>query len=188
MKTKFLILIAFIFLSFYSWSQPEKGSWSIGGSGYRIKIYDNKELFRKAFEINAEANYFIYRNFALGGSFIYKGNKDYSLANNDRFHGLFIAPTVEAYILNKEKYGISIKGTMNVVLSTNWDIEKNITSYMFGPKVSWNITPFLSTFLWGTYKRLEEYDTTTNYTTRVPSDNFDIRWGFSYLLHKKKAD
>ena len=188
MKTRISILSIFILFTFYSYAQPEKGSWGIGGTGYRIKIYDKGELLLKAFEIDAEASYFLHRNFALGGSIIYKGNKDYGLANNKRFHGLFVAPALEAFILNKEKYGISVKGTMNVVLSSNWDIKKNITSYMFGPKISWNITPYLSTFLWGTYKRLEEYDTTINYTTRIPSSNFDIRWGFTYFLHPNKSE
>ena len=61
---------------------------------------------------------------------------------------------------------------------------------MFGPKISWNITPYLSTFLWGAYKRLEEYDTTVNYLTytpRVPNDNFNIQWGFSYFIPSNKS-
>ena len=188
MKTKITLVFLSIFIVFLGKAQPKKGTWGIGGSGYRFKISQEKELQYKVYEINAEANYFLFKHLALGGNVTFKGSKDYTLANNDRFYGFYIAPSIEAYILNRKMFGLSVKGKINIVASTSWTFNEGVYSYLFGPKLSWNITPNLNTYLWVAYRRLDEYTNMTCTKNTIPSDNFDIRWGFSYFLHRKEKE
>ena len=57
---------------------------------------------------------------------------------------------------------------------------------MFEPKTSWNNTQNLSTYLWIAFRKLDEFDNTNGFRAIVPSKNFDIRWAFSYYLHRRE--
>jgi hypothetical protein len=187
MKTKTTVSLLFIFIVLNISAQPQKGSWEIGGSGYWTKIYNNKELNNKITEINAEVAYFPYKFLSVGGILTYQKDKDYMQAFDPVYHNFFIAPTLDAYILNRKMYGISIKGALNfAVISDLSPGDKAVPSFMFGPKASWNITPNLSTYLWIAYRKLDEFDNTNGFRAIVPSKNFDIRWAFSYYLHRRE--
>lgn len=188
MKTKSILTLSMLFFLQIIFAQPQKGTWSLGGSGYWNKISGDDELKYKIYEINSEINYFIFNHLVAGSNLTLQGEKNFTKVNDPNFHCLYFAPIVEAYILNRERYGISVKGTMNFIISTNWDKNDKVPSYMFGPKASWNITPNLSTYLWFAYRKLDEFDNTVGYRSVVPSDNFDIRWGFSYFLHRKEKN
>lgn len=187
MKTQITLFIAFSFcLSLITKAQPQKHTLELGGSGYYIRSKSSEGDKLKVFEIRPEVQYFLFKNFAIGGAVNIKGHKDYSLANNDLFYGIFLSPSIEGYLLNHKLFGLSVKGSMNIVVSTNYDITKDVSSYSLGPKASLNITPSLSTYIWLAYRKLEDFDDTMGFTSKIPSDNFDIRWGFSYFLHPKK--
>jgi len=187
MKTKSTTFILFLFIVFSVQAQPEKGTWQIGGSGYRTKIYNHKELNDKIMQINAETSYFLFKYLALGGRIVYQRDKNYTQAFDPVYRNLFVGPILDAYILNRKQYSISVKGTINFAIQRSLPPSGEVvSSYMFGPKIAWNITPNLSTFLWAAYRRLDGFDNTSGFTSVIPSDNFDIRWGFSYFLHRKK--
>ncbi len=185
MKTKITLLFLFIFFVVISIAQPQKGTWQISGSGYWINSYSNKELKLKTLQINAETNYFIFKHLSVGSIITFQTDKDYDRELDPTIRELFIAPTIDAYLLNCNKYAVSIKGALNFIVASNLIVETRIPSFMIGPKFSWNITPNLSTFIWSAYRRLEEFDNTIGFHSTVPSDNFDIRWGFSYFFHRK---
>lgn len=188
METKTSFFLFFLCTSLIAISQPKKGTWEIGGSGYWTKAHNEKVLKLKTYEINSEANYFLLKHLALGGYLTFQGEKDYTKVNAPRFHGLHVAPTLETYLLNHKIVGISIKGSINFLVSTNWDLKEKVSSYNLGPKVSLNITPTLSMYLWATYRKLNDFDYTGGFKSIAPSDNFDIRWGFSYYLHRKEKE
>lgn len=185
-KRFFLPFTLFLSLSLITKAQPQKGTLEIGGSGYYIcsKGWEGEKL--KSFSISPEIQYFVFKNFSFGGALILKGSKDYSLANSDWFHALFLSPSMEGFVLNRASFGLSMKGSINIVASTNYNIYKVISSYSLGPKFLWNITPNLSTYIWLAYRKLQDFDETSGHHAKIPSDNFDVRWGFSYYLHRKK--
>jgi len=186
MKTKTIFTILLICIVLTTFSQPKKGTLEVGGSGYWTKIYNNNELFNKIAQINAEISYFPFKYLCFGGIVIYQKDKNFAQAFDPVYRNLFFAPTLEAYIINRKVYGISLKGAINfAILSDFPPSDKTVPSYMFGPKASWNITQNLSTFLWFAYRKLDEFDNSAGFHSTVPSDNYDIRWGFSYYLHRK---
>lgn len=191
MKSIMLFCFSVILFCYSAKAQPEKGTWEIGGSGYWIKSNVRGELRYKSFELDIGSKYFIFNNVSLGGEINYIGYKDYSRVGSPKPYGFYFAPVLEAYFFNKEKFGISLKGKINFLVksSSNWrvfDSSNEIPSYMFGPKVSWNITSNLSTYLWTAFRKIQDFDNTKGFSGVIPSDNFDIRWGFSYFLHSQK--
>ncbi|MCK5730087.1 MAG: hypothetical protein KAH68_03370 [Draconibacterium sp.] len=186
MKTKITLVFLFICIALISKAQPQKGTWEVGGSGYFNKSYTkNKEAKFKIPKINAEVNCFIFKHLSIGTIVTFQSDKNYDRESEPTIRELFIAPTIDAYLLNRDKFAISMKGALNFIVASNLTIETRIPSYMIGPKFSWNISPNLSTFIWPAYRRLEEFDNTIGFLSTVPSDNFDIRWGFSYFFHRK---
>ncbi|MEZ5103415.1 MAG: hypothetical protein R2757_02885 [Draconibacterium sp.] len=189
MKTKTTFIFLFLCSTVLTYAQPQTGTWEIGGSGYRTKIYNNNELNYKITQINTEISYFPFKHLSFGGIFTYQKQKDFTKAFDPVFHNLFIAPTLEAYIINRKVFGVSVKGAINFSILSNFPPgDKTVSSYRFGPKTSWNITPNFCTFLWFAYRKLDWFDNTIGFRSTVPSDNFDIRWGFSYFLHRKEKE
>lgn len=187
MKTKLILTVIILHLcSFVICVQPLQGTIDLGGSGYFFSSKSKEGDKLKVYNIRPEFQYFLLKNFAVGSAITIKGSKDYSLANNDNYYGIFISPSIEGYIVNRRSFGLSVKGGLNIVASTNYDISKSISSYSIGPKISWNLSPNITTFLWFSYRKLEDFDDTIGFTYQFPSDNFDVRWGFSYYLHNKK--
>lgn len=189
MKTKSTAFILFLFIVFAAQAQPEKGTWQIGGSGNWIKTKNDGELKYKTYNLDAEVSYFVLKNLALGSDINLVGYKDYTKVNDPNIYGFYFAPALEAYVINHKTFGVSVKGSINFLVSSSkyWAFtNKKMTSYMFGPKVAWNITSNLSTYLWAAYRKYDDFDMTKGFKNIIPSDNFDIRWGFSYFLHRKK--
>lgn len=188
MKTRIILVITLLLCLYLTTvAQPQKGTVEIGGSGYYISSKGPEEGDKlKLFDLSPEIQYFIFKNLSVGGALTIKGDKNYSLANNDTFYGIFLSPSIEGYVLNRRLFGLSLKARMNIAASTNYNINETVTSYSFGPKVLWNITPSLSTYIWLAYRKLKDFDDTRESQWIIPSDNFDVRWGFSYYLQRKK--
>jgi hypothetical protein len=191
MKQKFAILSFIIFCIISSVSaQPQKKSWSIGGSGYWVKMRSHGENKLTRFDYSLNGQYFLFRHFALGAEIDYRGGRALDLAGKPRYHELYFSPVIEGYLINNKNFGISLKGlaSLNASIKSNFDPEKLVSFYMFGPKLSYNITPNFSIYSWFTYRKLSD-EGTNNYPGRTvifPSDNNDIRFGFSYYFHPKK--
>ncbi|HKL32508.1 MAG TPA: hypothetical protein VJ919_08245 [Tangfeifania sp.] len=191
MKQKFVLLSFIVFCLISSVSaQPKKNSWSIGGSGYWIKIKSNSGDYRSIYNLAVDGQYFIFRNFAVGTEVEYIGGRALDTPNKPRYHELYVSPTIEGYLFNRPKWGLSVKGliSLNASIKSSMDPDNLLSYYMFGPKVSYNITPNLSCYTWFAYRRLPD-DITNNYPGRsvaYPSDNYDLRFGFTYYLHPKK--
>jgi hypothetical protein len=183
MKTKTILLLLFICIVLTTKAQPQKGTWEIGGSGLWSKNLKENEVQYKVYNLELSANYFIFKYLSLGGSLAFKGYQERTDTNNAWLNTGYFKPNIEAYLINRKIFGISIKTALDINLYGD-NKENSVSSFSFGPKFSWNITPNLSTNLWFAYRKLKNFDT-TNIPTVVPSDNFDIRWGFSYYLHRK---
>lgn len=122
----------------------------------------------------------------MGGNLNLTGGKDFDYLGA-KHHKLYFAPTIEYFALNKPKYGLSLKGAVNIRISRNsQDFDEDISAYMLGPKFSFNITPNISTYLWYAYRRLDDFDHTSGHRILIPSNNMDLRWGFSFYLNRKE--
>lgn len=192
MKTKILLTILFAFFAIMIYSQPKKETWEIGASGYWMNMKKDGNSKLNIYEINSEANYYILRNLSVGGKLQFKGGKDFTRAFNPSFSQFNFAPIIDGYIINQNKFGISIKGALNIALANSGEDLENknrISSFQIGPKFSYYLTPNLSTFIWSAYRKMyHDFDSTTGFRIIGPSDNFDIRWGFSYFLQRKEKE
>ncbi|MCK3685787.1 hypothetical protein [Maribellus sp. YY47] len=187
MKTQIILLLVFCTLSFSSFAQPRKGSTELSGFGNFTKGKSESGDKTATFELNTSASYFVLRNLSAGLKIYYRGYKEYEFQSNPILDEFVIGPTIEAFIMNQEKIGISLKTSLNFTLGSDFAAQDNgYSSFIIGPKVAWNITPNLSTFLWFAYRDTKNSDDYTQNGSIIPSDNFDIRWGFSYYLHSKK--
>jgi len=186
MKTKILFIAIFSFVFIFSQAQPRKGTFEFGGSGYWMKQNSEGITYYKIYDFNSNVNYFIFNHLSLGGGIHFSGGKKIDENFDNKFHQIYFAPIIEGYVLNRERYGISIKAGFNIALAdTGEKLDKRISSYMFGPKLSWNITHNLSTHIWVAYRNTKWGDNTLGFRATYPSDNLDVRWGFSYFLHRK---
>ncbi|QIA09462.1 hypothetical protein [Draconibacterium halophilum] len=187
MKTHLLFLILFFLISCIVSAQPQKGSIEFGGSGTYSKSYNNGEKRTSTFSVSAHSSYFVLPNLSVGAKVFYEKLKDSKVTYDPENSQFIVGPTIEAYLLNKEKFGVSIKSTANFALSSDYIFDDSkYTSFSVGPKGIWNISPNISTYLWFAYRDVKNRDDYTQNGSVFPSDNFDIRWGFSYYLHRKE--
>jgi len=189
MKTKSTAFILFLFIVFAAQAQPEKGTWQIGGSGYRVKMKDSGEPVRNIYEYNAEGSYFILKNFSAGCELTYKGGKDTDSSVKNKYHGFFLSPTSELYLLREGKFTGSVKGLVKFNISGTGTFHKSkaIQSYMFGPKVSWFIADNVSFYSWVAFRKLmDDSSNFPGWTAVIPSENYDVRFGFNIFLQRKK--
>ena len=186
MKTKKnSLLLLFMGILTVSIAQPRKGTWEIGGSGFWNKVYNEGELQFKAYNLDVGANYFIFNHLSIGAAISTKGLQNLTYVHKPWVKTGFFEPNLDIYIFNHDIFGISVKGSLDINFWGEYNLGNKISSYSIGPKVSWNITPHFGTYLWVAYRRLEDIDSTYDDFFSIPSDNFDIRWGFSYYLHRK---
>lgn len=187
MKTHLLLLIISCLLSFTISAQPQKGSIEFGGSGNFSKSYNNGEKRTSIISVSANGSYFVFRHLSIGAKVFYEKLNGLQLTNNPELSQFIVGPTIEAYLINKEKFGVSIKSTAGFALSSDYIFDDSkYTSFSVGPKAIWNISPNISTYLWFAYRDVKNRDDYTQNGSVFPSDNFDIRWGFSYYLHRKE--
>ncbi|WP_167605185.1 outer membrane beta-barrel protein [Maribellus sediminis] len=184
MKHKLFTILILCLISIQTFAQPDRGSFELGGSGNYSSVNSTDEKKIKTFLLNTHVSYFIFKHFSAGFKVSYIGYKESNTINN-----LTAGPTLEAYLLNRNNFGISVKTGVNFVLKNNmYPQSKDYASFIIGPKVAWNITQNLSTFLWLSYRNSENADDFTQIGSTFPSDNFDVRWGFSYYLHRKGTE
>lgn len=185
MKTKIAFLALFMGILTVSIAQPQKGTWEIGGSGFWNKTYNEGELQFKAYNLDIGANYFIFKHLSIGTAISTKGHQNLMYIHKPWVKTGFFVPNLDVYICNRNIFGISMKSSLDINFWGYYNLGNTISSFTIGPKVSWNITPHLGTYFWIAYRRQVDYDSTYDDFASIPSDNFDIRWGFSYYLHRK---
>lgn len=182
-KITFFLLLAGI--SIIISAQPRKGTWEINGSGSWGKVYNQGDLQFKTYELVAGMKYFVFKHLSAGISISAEGYQDRAEGFKVWLGSGFLVPNLDVFIINHKIYGISLKSAVDINIWGDY-LDNTISSFTIGPKFSLNITPNLNTFLWVAYRRAEDFDTNYNTVASIPSDNFDIRWGFSYYLHRKQ--
>ena len=184
MKQKFVLLSIIVYCLTISVSaQPKKDSWSIGGSGFWMKTKSRGEDKRTMFDFTAAGQYFILRNFAVGTEVEYAGGRRLDETFKPRYYDVFISPTLEGYIINRPQWGLSLKGLINLKVAHGTEV----SFYKLGPKLSYNITPNLTLFSWYNYHKVRNITNSfPGWAVTYPSDNYDLRVGFTYYLHPRQ--
>lgn len=167
-------------------AQPRKGSWEVNGSGSFGNVYALGNLQFKPYEIDAGLNYFVLKHLSAGITFSAEGYQKRTDGFKAWLGSGFLVPNLDVFIINHKIYGISVKSAMDINIWGDY-LDNTISSFTIGPKFSLNITPNLNTFLWIAYRRAEDFDTNQNSVASIPSDNFDVKWGFGYYLHRKQT-
>lgn len=188
MKAKISIFLLLAGISCVISAQPRKGTWEINGSGSWGKVYNQGDLQFKTYELDAGMNYFVFNRLSSGISISAEGYQDRIEEVFKVWRGSgFLVPNLDIFIINHKIYGISLKSAVDINIWGDY-LDNTISSFTIGPKFFLNITPNLNTFLWVAYRRAEDFDTNYNTVASIPSDNFDIKWGFGYYLHRKQTN
>ncbi len=187
MNAKITLFLLLAGISCIISAQPRKGTWEINGSGSWGKVYNQGDLQFKTYELDAGLNYFVFKHLSGGITISAEGYQDRVHKAFKVWSGSgFLVPTLDVFIINQKKYGMSVKVAADINIWGDY-LDNTVSSFTTGPKFSINITPNLNTFLWVAYRRAEDFDTNYNTVASIPSDNLDVKWGFGYYFHRKQV-